>query len=179
MAKKKPKYNKNSAIRGALRRAFARSPIVQEIVNRSRREIPRYKKDGSRHKKNWVQRQCQVCGEWASSSKMAVDHITPVISIDEGFQDWNEFIDRLWCDESNLQLICSVCHDSKTQSERIVRLLKQYSAELDLIESDIKNKKSSTKELKKLLAKYIAKKKTLGLESVVQRAQELKNRLSK
>lgn len=181
MAKKKPKYNKNSVIRGALRRAFARSPIVQEIVNDSRRESPRYKKDGTRHKKNWVQRQCQVCGEWVSSSKIAVDHIIPVVSVDDGFQDWNEFVDRLWCEKANLQRICSTCHDAKTQTERIARLLKQYSAELDLLERDVQlnNDPTFTKQFKKLLAKYLAKKKTKGLESVVQRAQELKNRLSK
>jgi 5-methylcytosine-specific restriction endonuclease McrA len=187
MAKKKPKYNPNSVIRGALRRAFARSPLVQEVMAESRREEPRYKQDGTRHKKNWVQRQCQVCGNWESSSKMAVDHIQPVVSVDNGFQDWNEFITRLWCDKSNLQRICDTCHDKKTTEERIARLLKQYTEELDQIEKTIRvmgglrnlleaggiTKKSLIKDL----SKYTAKKKTVGLESVVQRALILKNGL--
>lgn len=175
--KQRPKYNQNAAIRGALRRAFARSPIVQEIMSESRREVPRYKKDGSRHKKNSVQRQCQVCKQWSSASKMAVDHIVPVISIDEGFNDWNEFIDRLWCDKSNLQRICDTCHDKKTQDERIERLYKKYDEELDTLESFIKNKTSTNKELNKQLSKYTSKKKTKGLEKIVQRAQALKNLL--
>jgi 5-methylcytosine-specific restriction endonuclease McrA len=189
MKKKKPKYNQNTVIRGALRRAFARSPLVQEIMQESRREAPRYKADGSRHKKNWVQRECQVCGEWVSSSNMAVDHIIPVVSVEEGFQDWNEFITRLWCDKTNLQRICDICHDKKTQAERIERLLKKYTQELDLLENTImkisnhKNLLEATgvtkKSLIKELSKYTAKKKTIGLESVVQRAQILKDYLKR
>lgn len=188
--KKKHKYNQNSVIRGALRRAFARSPFVQEIMNESRREVPRYTKDGNRHKKNWVQRQCQVCQEWTSSSRMAVDHIVPVISVDDGFQDWNEFIARLWCDKSNLQRICDECHDKKTYKERIERLTKQYTLELDEIETLLKSFtgpykveaavfQTVLKEHKKILAKYIAKKKTIGLEPIVQRALMLKENLLK
>lgn len=181
MAKKKPKYNPNSVIRGALRRAFARSPMVQEVMNESRREVPRYKQDGTRHKKNWVQRQCQVCNNWESSSKMAVDHIIPVVSVDEGFQDWNEFVDRLWCNKSNLQRICDICHDKKTGTERITRLLKQYHEELDTLDGTVNCDwvayQIDVKLLRKNLSKYTAKKKTIGLESVVQRALKLKEKL--
>ena len=175
MAKKKPPYNQEAAIRGALRRAFSRSPLVQEVMNESRREVARFNKDGSRHKKNWVQRQCQVCNDWVSTSKMAVDHIIPVISVEQGKQSWDEFIARLWCEKKNLQRICDTCHDKKTYEERIARLLIKYTAELEQLEKDLP--KLDTKSAKKLLSKYTAKKKTIGLESVVQRALELKNRL--
>jgi 5-methylcytosine-specific restriction endonuclease McrA len=174
--KKKPKYNQNSVIRGALRRAFARSPLVQEVMNESRREVPRYKQDGTRHKKNWVQRQCEVCGNWESSSKMAVDHIDPVVSVNEGFQDWNEFISRLWCERKNLQRICDTCHDKKTAEERTARLLKQYTEELDAIVSELAQT-ADNKAIKKKLTKYIAKKKTVGLEPIVQRALSIRNLL--
>lgn len=182
--KKKPKYNQNSVIRGALRRAFARSPIVQEKMQESRREIPRYNKDGSRHKKDSVQRQCEVCQTWVGSTKLAVDHIDPVVSVDDGFNDWNEFVARLWCDKGNLQRICDTCHDAKTNKERIERLTKQYTQELDRIEIEINywdNHRNLLMDLpkthKKLLSKYIAKKKTIGLESIVNRAKVLRDRL--
>ncbi len=177
--KKKPPYNREAAIRGALRRAFSRSPLVQEVMAESRREVPRYNKDGSRHKKNWVQRQCQVCGDWVSTSKMAVDHIVPVISVEHGKESWDTFIDRLWCitaGKANLQRICDPCHDKKTQEERIARLLIKYSEELDAIETDVM-KGIVPNDWKKLLNKYTAKKKTKGLESVVQRALTLKEKL--
>jgi 5-methylcytosine-specific restriction endonuclease McrA len=176
MAKKRPPYNQESAIRGALRRAFSRSPLVQEVLEESRQEFPRYKKDGTRHKKNWVKRQCQVCNEWVSSSKMAVDHIDPVISVEHGKQDWNEFIDRLWCNTSgkaNLQRICDPCHDKKTALERTTRLLKKYHEELYSFEMAVMQGIVPA-TYKKILAKYIAKKKTTGMESIVERARELK-----
>lgn len=177
--KKKPKYNQNSVIRGALRRAFARSPTVQEVMQASRREVPRYKADGTRHKKNWVQRQCEVCDQWVPSSKMAVDHINPVVSVDDGFNDWNEFIARLWCDKKNLQRICDDCHDKKTASERIARLTKQYTEALDTLQDTIDCDwvayQIDEKLLLKNIKKYAAKKKTKGLESVVQRAMEMIN----
>ena len=87
MAKKKAPYNVNAVIRGALRRAFARSPIVQQKMQESRREVPRFNKDGLLAKRPWVQRQCEICGEWVGSTKLAVDHIDPVVSTDSGFQD--------------------------------------------------------------------------------------------
>jgi hypothetical protein len=180
--KKKPPYNQESAIRGALRRAFSRSPLVREVLEESRQEFPRYKKDGTRHKKNWVKRQCQVCNKWEISSHISVDHIDPVISVAHGKQDWNTFIDRLWCNtagKSNLQRICDDCHDVKTQAERIARLTKQYTEELDALERLINNIPKDRPIFNKTLSKYIAKKKTVGLEQIVQRARDLKDRLNK
>jgi 5-methylcytosine-specific restriction endonuclease McrA len=176
--KKKFKYNQNSVIRGALRRIFARSPLVQEIRNESRREIPRQRKDGSRAKKDWVQRQCQVCLQWVGSSKITIDHIQPVVSIEDGFQDWNEFVARLWCDKGNLQRLCDDCHTKKTAIERTSRLLKQYSEELAAIEKQMQQP-YNYKEMSKTLTKYIAKKKITGLESIVERAKKLKELLIK
>jgi len=181
--KKKPPYNQNAAIRGALRRAFARSPVVQEVMAESRREVPKYKKDGTRAKKNAVQRQCQTCGQWVGSTKLNVDHVNPVISVDDGFVDWNAFIDRLWCAKSNLHRICLVCHNIKTAAERIMRLRIKYNKELDIIKQSITVEIQSginplkSKQIKKELAKYIAKKKIIGLEEIVQRAQLLRDRI--
>lgn len=177
------------AIRGANRRLFARSPLVLEKLNESRQEFPRYKKDGTRAKKNWVKRQCEVCSEWVSSTRIAVDHIDPVVP-PEGFPSycdmWDRitiFLKRLWCDKANLQRICDSCHDIKTYSERINRLLKQYTQELNDIEQQLKvdlNNKSihDIKRLyNKTLSKYISKKKTKGLEEIVQRALRLKEQI--
>jgi len=186
--KKRPPYNQETAIRGALRRAFSRSPLVREVLEESRQEFPRYKNDGTRHKRNWVKRQCQVCDEWVSASKIAVDHIDPVISVDTGKQDWNTFIDRLWCNTSgkaNLQRICSTCHDLKTATERIERLTKKYTQELDELERGFADyctiglDKNIVKHYKKLLSKYTAKSKTIGLEKIVQRARDLKDKIQK
>jgi len=117
----KPKYNQNSAIRSALRRSFSRSPIVKEVLQEGRREVPKYKKDGTLSAKPGVQYHCQVCQRWTPSTKIAVDHIEPVIPADGTFTDWNTFVDRLWCEKSNLQRICDDCHAVKTEQERVFR----------------------------------------------------------
>ena len=191
MAKKRPKFNQEMSIRGANRRLFARSPLVREKLEESRQEFPRYKNDGTRHKKNWVKRECEVCSNWVPSSQIAIDHIDPVVP-PEGFPAhfdmWDRiilFLKRLWCDKSNLQRICDPCHESKTKAERIARYLKQYNEELDQLEKDINDYlnsasvDSTNKFYKKQLSKYTAKKKTVGLESVVQRALTLKEKLKK
>lgn len=172
-------FNKESAIRGALRRVFSRSPIVREVLMKVRREVPKYRQDGTRAKKDAVQYLCNVCSQYVGSTQVAVDHIVPVISVDDGFIDFNTFIQRLFCDASNLQVICDDCHQKKTNSERIARLTKQYSSELDDLEKSIKAKTISSKEASVLLKKYISKKKTDGLKDIVGRASKLKSSLAK
>lgn len=49
------------------------------------------------------------------------DHILSVIDEDTGFQDWNEFIDRLFCDASGYQILCKKCHQKKSSKENKVR----------------------------------------------------------
>jgi 5-methylcytosine-specific restriction endonuclease McrA len=185
MAKNKPKkkfkYNQSSVIKGALRRAFSRSPLVIEKQQESRREVPRYCKDGSRHKKNAVQRQCEVCSAWVSSSKITIDHIIPVVSVDGELYDWNTYVDRLWCDKSNLQRICDTCHDAKTYKERTTRLLKQYTEELKVLESTVNCDWTAyqidVKLLNKNLSKFSAKKKTPEFKQIVEWALRLKNQI--
>jgi hypothetical protein len=174
--KKKPKFNQEMAIRGANRRLFARSPLVFEKLNESRQEFPRFKNDGSRAKKNWVKRQCEVCDEWVSSAHIAIDHIDPVVppgGFPSHYDMWdriNLFLKRLWCDKS----------------KRITRLIKQYTEELDTLEGiatlskkDIISHQVDLKFLLKTVKKYTAKKKTPGLESIVERAVDLKELIQK
>jgi 5-methylcytosine-specific restriction endonuclease McrA len=184
--KKRAKYNQNACIRGALRRQFSRSPIVREVLMKVRREVAKFNKDGSRSKKDAVQYCCSACGQWIGSTKCTVDHITPVIDVQAGFVDWNQFIDRLFCDASNLQVICDPCHNTKTQGERIARLIIQYTEELDGLELDVEiantrrkliGHNDVPKDLVKVLNKYIAKKKTMELKPIVERAKRLKDSL--
>lgn len=118
----KAKYNENAAIRGAIRRTFSRSPVVRQVLQKVRREVPRYCKDGTRAKKDSVQYQCQTCKEYVGSTKVAVDHIEPVIE-ETGFVDWNTFVTRLFCGPENLAPICETCHKDKTNRERRARQL--------------------------------------------------------
>lgn len=167
-------YNKDAAIRGALRRTFSRSPVVREVLMRVRREVPKYNKDGSRSKKNSVQYLCASCNEWAGSTLMAVDHIDPVIPT-TGFTDWNTFIDRLFCGEENLAPRCKTCHEKKTNSERTERnRLKDLEALSD-IRSTYALGVVTCKETIKKVKKYLKKTKHLD---VINKARETLNELS-
>lgn len=50
-----------------------------------------------------------------------VDHICPVVDPGNGFQSWDVLIERLFCDSSNLQVLCHECHARKTKDEQEVR----------------------------------------------------------
>lgn len=47
-----------------------------------------------------------------------VDHINPVVDPHKGFTTWDSFIERLFCEEDSLQVLCKECHDDKTKWER-------------------------------------------------------------
>lgn len=47
-----------------------------------------------------------------------VDHIDPIVDPNVGFTTFDEYIDRMFCEEDNLQLLCGNCHDEKSLKER-------------------------------------------------------------
>lgn len=65
---------------------------------------------------------CAICGTVGlKSTQIAVDHIMPVINPTAGFVDFNEYLDRLFCEESNFQVLCTTCHTIKTNAENEIR----------------------------------------------------------
>ena len=47
-----------------------------------------------------------------------VDHIDPIIDPEVGFTTWDETIERMFCEEDGLQVLCYKCHEIKTNQER-------------------------------------------------------------
>lgn len=121
MAKKKNKWNENSVIRGAIRRVFSRSPLVQEVRRKVRQERTQYNRNGKPSKKKAVFYQCAICGCWHRAKNSSVDHKIPVVDPIIGFVDWNTFVSRLFCGIEGLQVLCDKCHDKKTAEERKIR----------------------------------------------------------
>ena len=173
--KKRPPYNENAAIRGAVRRTFSRSPIVREVLQKVRREVPKYNKDGTRAKKDSVQYQCAICKEYVGSTKIAVDHIEPVIHPTHGFKDWNEFVSRLFCDASNLQPVCEDCHQKKTNAERFERQLVRDREKLAQMKKAVAVGMADYQEIKKDLSKFSKKKLETYPKDVVELVQWLKS----
>ena len=173
--KKKPSFNEDGALRGAWRRLFSRSPVYKEVLMAGRREVPRYNKDGSRHKVDSVQYSCQVCNQWVAAKFIEVDHIIPVIDIDDvsgKVKDWNVYKKRLFCEKNNLQRICDPCHDIKTFKERQHRQALKDKIALDPLAEQVKSVVSiaEAKDLKKQLKKFTTKTKS---EEIRNRAEAL------
>lgn len=64
---------------------------------------------------------CEQCNELFERSQTHVDHKEPVVEIETGFKDWNTYIERLFCDASNLQVLCISCHKTKSKAESVLR----------------------------------------------------------
>lgn len=97
MGIKNKKYNRTGLIIASLRKMWLYSP--------ERREAKKLSKRG----KGYLCASCKKVYE-----KVSVDHIDPVGT----FVSWDAFIAKLFCPTTNLQVLCKVCHDAKTKSER-------------------------------------------------------------
>jgi 5-methylcytosine-specific restriction endonuclease McrA len=61
--------------------------------------------------------QCNSCKQWFPEKKINVDHIVGAGSLNCG-ADLPGFVERLFCEQDNLQVLCEVCHNEKTQLEK-------------------------------------------------------------
>jgi hypothetical protein len=79
-------------------------PLCQQIIYTGKRSIDAI----------------QVDNPAAIAGRMDVDHIDPVIPVEDSgkAKDWNKIIQRLFCEEDNVQSICWLCHKSKSLAER-------------------------------------------------------------
>jgi ribosomal protein L44E len=62
---------------------------------------------------------CAACKKHHVAKDVQVDHIHPVVDPTTGFVSWDVYIDRLFCESYNLQVLCSTCHKKKTAGEKI------------------------------------------------------------
>ena len=83
-----------------------------DCLNRGRRKRVIGKTKKGEEKFLW-ERACDGCGEWhlQKDADLEVDHIEEIGPFNG---DWNDFIARMYCDQSNLQALCFSCHAKKT-----------------------------------------------------------------
>jgi 5-methylcytosine-specific restriction endonuclease McrA len=58
-----------------------------------------------------------VCKNWFIEKKINVDHVVPAGSLNSS-KDLPGFVDRLFCEVENLQVLCEKCHDKKTKADK-------------------------------------------------------------
>lgn len=119
---KKPADPKErNLLKGALRRLFGRSDLRRNAIDKA--IVKGYSDPKRKAVKFWVQ--CEECKKMEAKSNVQVDHKIPLVPIDKTLEDmsWDEVVDRLWCDEENLQILCKPCHKGKTKTENAERRL--------------------------------------------------------
>lgn len=108
-----------SMIRSTLRRKSMSWKPIQDIKEEHRRE-----NQSSNKKLKW-EYQCNRCKQWfpekitkkkKSEILIEVDHIVPAGSCNE--ETVGQFIQGLFCEKHNLQLLCYQCHAEKTKESK-------------------------------------------------------------
>lgn len=69
---------------------------------------------------------CAMCVEEGvdqlyGPKEINMDHIDPVISVEEGFLGWDVYISRLFCEKEGWQILCKEHHEVKTFLENELR----------------------------------------------------------
>jgi len=100
-----------SFIRSALRQKSRWWKPITQCKMKARRT---YKGPNKRQKFEY---QCKECNNWFPDKKINVDHIVPAGTL-RCANDLPGFVDRLFCEIDNLQVLCSTCHDKKTKLEK-------------------------------------------------------------
>lgn len=107
LIKPKETFNPIDHARKILRRQWKKTPMVSIARQKARLAVGRY--------------QCAFCMKLFSDKQIQIDHINPVVEVNSGFINLDEFAKRLFCDDSNLQILCKPCHKEKTASENRLR----------------------------------------------------------
>ena len=68
------------------------------------------------HKRQKFEYQCNICKNYFSDKRVAVDHIIPVGGL-KRFEDIAGVAERLFVEIDGLQLLCNDCHTVKTKED--------------------------------------------------------------
>lgn len=106
MSKEKHDKELKKFVVASLRRASYRWYSRGEALKRARVERGVYK--------------CESCGSTQKKRDTQLDHISPVVPV-TGFDDWNGFVERMFCEPAGFAVLCQACHKQKTAVESELR----------------------------------------------------------
>lgn len=107
---------KHAFIVSVLRSGTRRYPPKFQTLNEAKTE----KKINSKTGRLAQHYRCAECGDEFPAKDVQVDHRRPVVG-PEGFTTWDSFIENLFCEKENLQVLHTECHNTKSASERTTR----------------------------------------------------------
>lgn len=85
-----------------LRRSTYRWPARNEALKKARTARGMYR--------------CNMCQEIFPKKETQIDHVQPVVRL-SGFTTFDDYIERMFPSPEGFQILCILCHDSKTQIE--------------------------------------------------------------
>ena len=100
-----------SAIRSALRTGMRFWKPKLNVMNRAKRK---YEGENKRQKFAY---ECEHCKGLFKATDVQVDHVQPAGTL-LAYSDLPQFVERLYCGEDGLQVLCSECHRKKSNEER-------------------------------------------------------------
>lgn len=118
-----------SFIRSQLRAATMRWGPISDCLSNARKSRGFYLCAGCREE---VPASIKINGRRVKN--VHVDHILPIIDPDVGFTSYDDLIERMFCEADNLQVLCTSCHDKKTDDEKArakARRAKQKDLDID------------------------------------------------
>ena len=131
MSDKKKTPNRNTFVKGVLRRASFHWKPRTEALQKARVERGKYK--------------CAMCGELFGPKEVDIDHIHPVVDPRVGFTGFNDYIERLFCDADQFQILCrNGCHPAKCRLEDSLR--EHYKSEKEVLPDFTSKKKRKSKK---------------------------------
>jgi 5-methylcytosine-specific restriction endonuclease McrA len=107
-----------------------RSFVTSALRAASRRWPPKFKalkeafvgrKTNKKTGKLAMHYKCAKCKKHFVAADVQVDHVLPVVDPKVGFVSWDDFINRIFCEIENLQVMCKPCHKVKTELEKAER----------------------------------------------------------
>lgn len=104
-----------SFVKGILRAGSNKWPPKWEVRTRSRQSRGIYLCKGHGRKPHAVAASIRIGSK--RHNNVFVDHIKAIVGR-SGFSSWDDFINNLYCEVDNLQVLCKACHDLKTKEEK-------------------------------------------------------------
>ena len=104
-----------SAFWGFIRSALRQKSRWWKPITQCKQNAKRPYKGANKRQK--FEYQCNKCKKWFPDKQINIDHITPAGELNKA-DDLPGFVERLFVEESGLQVLCNNCHAAKTEQER-------------------------------------------------------------
>jgi 5-methylcytosine-specific restriction endonuclease McrA len=147
MLKDMPHMLRSMVIR-TVRQWFPRTEKYRRVKSKARVESPKYKKDGTLSKVKDVSYRCNICARL--SKDIEVDHKRTVVALFDSTSTMtlSQYIKKIDCPESNLQVLCKSCHKEKSKEENKKRVKNKRNTNKNT-GNPLKVKKNPIKSIKK------------------------------